>query len=106
MPDFSQISAVLGGRSQFRKAYNYTDLRISPHPPPRECLPPVCLCERLPRTPFRGLWVCVWPRERALKRTNEPAPPCSRSRGARAQRIKMAPARGRVVGEFKSSHLT
>ncbi len=22
----------------------------------------VCLCERLPRTPFRGLWVCVWPR--------------------------------------------
>ena len=21
----------------------------------------VCLCERLPRTPFRGLWVCVWP---------------------------------------------
>ena len=21
----------------------------------------MCLCERLPRTPFRGLWVCVWP---------------------------------------------
>jgi hypothetical protein len=28
----------------------------------RECMPPLCLCERLPRTPFRGLWVCVWPR--------------------------------------------
>ena len=22
----------------------------------------VCLCKRLPRTPCRGLWVCVWPR--------------------------------------------
>ena len=21
----------------------------------------MCLCERLPRRPFRGLWVCVWP---------------------------------------------
>ena len=37
---------------------------LTPHlpreAPVNEC--EMCLCERLPRTPFRGLWVCVWPR--------------------------------------------
>ena len=31
----------------------------------------MCLCERLPRTPFRGLWVCVSVSGREGPETNE-----------------------------------
>jgi hypothetical protein len=54
-------TVVFAGREAPIHEYAHTDSRVCKN---------LCLCERLPRTPFSGLvGVCL--AERALKRTNE-----------------------------------
>ena len=55
-------TTAAAGQSLYICAGRLSDPRWPEYPRIRECMPPLCLCERLPRTPFRGLWVCVWPR--------------------------------------------
>ena len=60
-------ATAAAGQPLYICAGRLSDPRWPEYPRIRECLPPLCLCERLPRTPFVG--VCL--AERALKRTNE-----------------------------------
>ena len=69
-PTFSKIDSELAGNVRWWSLPEYPAphdralWNLSPaltRSPGASVFVLVCLCERLPRTPLRGFWVCVWP---------------------------------------------